>query len=140
MSIPFAPDADARIRRVFVRGLTVLARLGVYPHEQVAPQRLILDIELAVTDDHAPDGIGPDRLTRVVDYAAVVAAARRIVAEGHTRLVETLAERIAVAALDDPRVLAARVTAAKPDILHDAASVGVTVERRRADPGPPPAP
>lgn len=136
MSIPFAPDADAGIRRVFVRGLTVLARLGVYPHEEVAPQRLVLDIELAVTDEHAPDGVGPDRLARVVDYAAVVAAARRIVAEGHTRLVETLAERIAVAALEDPRVLVARVTAAKPDILHDAASVGVTVERRRRDKRP----
>jgi len=131
MSIPYTPDADAAIRRVFVRGLTVLARLGVYPHEEVAPQRLILDIELAVVDEYAPDGIGPDKLARVVDYAEVVASARRIVADGHTRLVETLAERIAVAALQDPRVLSARVTAAKPDILHDAVSVGVTVERRR---------
>ena len=57
--------------------------------------------------------------------------ARATVAEGHVLLVETLAEKVALAALADPRVERARVTVEKLDVIDKAASVGVTVERRR---------
>ena len=56
---------------------------------------------------------------------------RGIVAAGHVRLVETLAERIAEACLSDPRVHLARVRVEKLDIFADAASAGVVIERRR---------
>lgn len=123
--------SGAGVRLVFVRGLALHARLGVYPHEKAAPQRVVIGIELAVADPDAPGGVGADALARVVDYGGVVAIARAACADGHTLLVETLAERIAVAALGDPRVLAARVTVEKPDAFADINSVGVTVERRQ---------
>ena len=125
------PDAAAGLRVVFVRGLELRALLGVHPHEKAAPQRVVVEVELAVRDEAAPSGGGEDDLRRTVDYAAVVRAARTIVAEGHTLLVETLAERIALAALADPRVAKARVTVEKPDAFPDAAGVGVSVERTR---------
>lgn len=128
----FAPDADRRLRLVFVRGLALQARLGVYPHEKAAPQRVIIGVELAVEDEAAPASIGADDLRRVVDYERVVRAARAAAADGHTLLVETLAERIAAAALADPRVLRARVSVEKPDAFPDAATVGVVIERMRA--------
>jgi dihydroneopterin aldolase len=56
---------------------------------------------------------------------------RALCAAEHVRLVETLAERIAGAALLDKRVIAARITVEKLDIFPDAVSAGVTVERRR---------
>jgi dihydroneopterin aldolase len=125
------PDAGKRLRLVFVRGLELQARLGVHPHEKAAPQRVVMHVELAVEDDAAPDGIGPDDFKRVVDYGRVVRAARAAATEGHTLLVETLAERVAMAALSDPRVALARVTVEKPDAYADVAAVGVTIERRR---------
>jgi dihydroneopterin aldolase len=127
----FAPDAERRIRRVFVRGLSLQARLGVHPHEKAAPQRVVIGVELAVEDDAAPGSIGVDDMRRVVDYERIVKAARAAVADGHTLLVETLAERIAAAALADPRVLKARVMVEKPDAFPDAATVGVVIERMR---------
>ncbi|MBW8271415.1 dihydroneopterin aldolase [Caldovatus aquaticus] len=130
----FAPDAGRGLRLVFVRGLEVRALLGVHPHEQRAPQRVRIGIEAAVEDDAAPDRVGPDRLARVVDYGRLAEAARRVATEGHVRLAETLAERIALAVLADPRVRAARVTVEKPDAFADADSVGVTVERQRRRP------
>jgi dihydroneopterin aldolase len=130
----FSPDAGQKLRRVFIRGLSVQARLGIYPHE-LSPQRVVIDIELLVRDDAAPAAIGPDRLERVVDYEAVVTAARATAAASHVRLAETLAERIAVGALADARVQAARVTVEKPDAFPDVAGVGVTVERLRASTG-----
>ena len=127
-----SPDAVAGLRVVFVRGLELRASLGVHPHEKAAPQRVVVGVELAVRDEAAPSGVGEDDLRRTVDYSAVVRAARAIVAEGHTLLVETLAERLAAAALADPRVMRARVTVEKPDAFAEAASVGVSIERTRA--------
>jgi len=72
-------------------------------------------------------------LSRVVDYEKVAATVRSIVAAGHIRLVETLAERIAEACLTDPRVHLARIRVEKLDIFADAASAGVEIERRQAD-------
>ena len=129
---PFsAPSAAARERLVFVRGLALQARLGVHPHEKAAPQRVVIGVELAVEDEAAPAGIGADDLRRVVDYERVVRAARTAAAEDHTLLVETLAERIAAAALADPRVLRARVSVEKPDAFPDVATVVVVFERTR---------
>jgi dihydroneopterin aldolase len=127
----FAPDAARGLRHVFVRGLTLRALLGVHAHEVAQPQRVVIGVDLAVSDDAAPSGEGPDTLARVVDYGAVAATARRIAAAGHVRLCETLAERIAVALLDDARVQCVRVRVEKPDILADVMSVGVVVERTR---------
>lgn len=127
----YAPDAERRQRLVFLRGLELMARLGIHPHEKAAPQRIRLGVELVVADDAAPAQIGPDEFRRVVDYARLVEIARATVAAGHVLLVETLAERIALAALEDPRVHRARVTVEKPDAFVDVDSVGVVVERRR---------
>ncbi|MFC7735016.1 dihydroneopterin aldolase [Roseomonas sp. GCM10028921] len=133
--ISYIPDAGRGLRRIFVRDLTVQARLGVYPREEAAPQRVVIGIELLVEDDAAPSGVGADRLDRVVDYAVVADRARAVATGGHTRLAETLAERIALACLEDPRVRASRVTVEKPDILPGVGAVGVSVERVRNDPG-----
>ena len=126
-----APDVNRRTRLVFVRGLELVARLGVHPHEKAAPQRVVIGVELEVHDESAPDGIGPDALDRVVDDQAVVHVARSAVAAGHVLLVETLAETIAATALLDFRVIKARITIEKPDAFPDVASVGVVIERTR---------
>jgi dihydroneopterin aldolase len=130
-----APIADARaaLRHVFLRDLTLPASIGVYPREERAPQRIRINVDLGVTDEAAAaaDGVGRDEFARVVDYAAVARLVRRIVGAGHVRLVETLAERIAAACLQDARIQIVRIRIEKLDIFPDAASAGVEVERRR---------
>ena len=54
-----------------------------------------------------------------------------IAEEGHVNLVETFAERIVVMCLEDQRVDSARVRIEKLDILENAESVGVEIERFR---------
>jgi dihydroneopterin aldolase len=128
----YAPDAERRERVVFIRGLELMARLGIHPHEKAGPQRIRVSVELVVRDDAAPVGVGPDDFRRVVDYSRMVELARETVATGHVLLVETLAERVAVAALEDHRVERARVTVEKPEAFADVDAVGVIVERRRS--------
>jgi 7,8-dihydroneopterin aldolase/epimerase/oxygenase len=94
-----------------------------------------VNVDLGVTDDGARGlsrpAVGRDDLARVVDYAVVAETVRKIVGAGHVQLVETLAERLAEACLEDPRVQLARVRVEKLDVLPDGASAGVEVERRR---------
>jgi dihydroneopterin aldolase len=77
------------------------------------------------------DGPLQDRLANAVCYETIVARVRRIVGAGHINLVETLAERIAEACLEDTRVAAARIRVEKLDVFADAAGAGVEIERAR---------
>lgn len=122
-------SAAGRTRQVFLRDMVLPARIGVYLHEQGGPQRVRINVNLAVDDDRAQEG--RDELARVVDYGAVAETVRRIVAAGHVKLAETLAERIAAAVLADPRVAVARVRVEKLDVFPDTGAVGVEVERVR---------
>ena len=118
----------ARLRHVFVRDLETAATLGIHDHERVSPQRIVVNIDLSVKEGDSPltDDIG-----NVVSYEIVVKKVEAIIAEGHVNLVETLCEKIAAACLRDKRVMAARVRVEKPDIIKNARSVGVEIERAR---------
>ena len=54
---------------------------------------------------------------------------KAITGRGHVNLVETMAEDIAAMCLEDPRVRSVRVRVEKLDILENAESVGVEIER-----------
>jgi dihydroneopterin aldolase len=125
--------AGPGIRHVFVRDMVLTASIGVYPHEHRDRQRVRINVDLAVDDETAQAGriVGPDELNRVVNYEKIVASVRAILGSGHTRLVETMAERIAEVCLLDLRVKTARIRVEKLDIFADAVSAGVEVQRDR---------
>jgi dihydroneopterin aldolase len=125
------------LRHVFLRDLVLEASIGVHPHEHSAAQRVCINVDLAVEDDGARAlsrvAVGRDELSRVVDYERIADRVRLIVRSGHVKLVETLAERIAEACLEDARVCAARIRVEKLDIFADAISAGVEIERRQTN-------
>jgi 7,8-dihydroneopterin aldolase/epimerase/oxygenase len=137
MDSPRIASSARALRHVFLRDMVLAASIGVHPHEETATQRVRINIDLGVEDDGARAlsraRVGRDELSRVVDYEKVAASVRAIVAGGHVRLVETLAERIAEACLADPRVHLARVRVEKLDIFADATSAGVEIERRQGN-------
>ncbi len=123
-------DASRAVRHVFVRDLRLDAHIGIHRHEEGRSQPIQVNIDLTVLEGAEPVA---DRLSEVVDYEQVVNAIRAIVDEGHVKLVETLAERVAASALADRRVRAVRVRIEKLKIIPDAASVGVEIERLAPD-------
>lgn len=120
-------DAGENIRHVFVHDLILNCDIGVHAHEKGHPQRIRLNLDLGVCDHDRPIA---DRLENVVCYEEVVTRVRAIVGDGHTNLVETLAERIAEACLQISGCQSARVRVEKLDVFEDVESVGVEVERR----------
>ena len=121
------PIAARGIRHVFIRNLELLAHIGVYRHEEGKMQPVRISLDLGV-DDITDSG---DKLENVVDYAVLETRVRAIIAEGHVRLAETLAERIAAACFEDTRVKSARVRVEKLHALPGAESAGVEIERSR---------
>jgi len=121
-------DAAQAVRHVFIRNLEVLAHIGVHGHERGKPQPVRINVDLAVEDGARIQ----DRLENVVDYEAITAKIRAIVAAGHINLAETLAERIAQSCFEDSRVKRARVRVEKLHALPGAEAGGVEIERARA--------
>jgi 7,8-dihydroneopterin aldolase/epimerase/oxygenase len=137
METPRIADAARALRHVFLRDMVLPARIGVHAHERCTTQRIRVNVDLGVEDDAllsaSRPGVGRDDLRRVVDYEQIAARVRAVVGAGHVLLVETLADRIAEACLEDPRIHLARIRVEKLDVFADAASAGVEIERRRAD-------
>ena len=113
------------LHRLFIKDLTLLAQIGVWRHEHGRRQRVRISLDMAVEETANPD----DRLDGVVNYDHIVGAVREVVAAGHVRLIETLAERIAARCFEDRRVRRCRVQVEKLDVFPDAAAVGVEIER-----------
>ena len=119
-------DAAKEVRHVFIRDLILTCLIGVHKHERKKPQRVRVNLDLAVTEQSV---ISTDRLADVVCYEDVADRIRSIVNNGHVNLVETLAENIASKCLEDRRIKATRVRIEKLDVFKDAASAGVEIER-----------
>ena len=119
-------DAAKEVRHVFIRDLILTCLIGVHKHERKKPQRIRINLDLAVTEQFV---ISTDRLADVVCYEDVADRIRSIVNNGHVNLVETLAEKIASKCLEDRRIKATRVRIEKLDVFKDAASAGVEIER-----------
>jgi len=121
-------DARASIRHVFVRDLELDCSIGVHQHEREALQKVRINLDLAVREGEM-NGRLDDDLGNVVCYEKLTNGVRSIVNNGHVNLVETLAEDIASMCLADERVRSARIRVEKLEIMADAASVGVEIER-----------
>jgi len=108
-------------RQVFVRGLKVMAAIGIHAHEEGRTQPLVIDavFDLSLHDIEA--------LKDTVNYELVGQIAREFIARGHIRLVETLAEDMARTLLALPHVERVEVSISKPEALADADQAGVCV-------------
>ena len=114
--------------RILIVGLRELGVHGVLPEEAQRPQPFEVDLELQV--DAAPAGQS-DALEDTVDYGAVCAMVRRVIASESYHLLERLATRIAELCREDPRVLGVTVEVRKlrPPVAAALQHVAVRIER-----------
>lgn len=121
----------ARSDRIELRGLLLLARVGVLPEERERDQPVEVDVDVEV--DLSPAGAS-DALGDTVDYGALCDALATIAQAGAVDLLERLAEVMAQAVLAaDDRIGAATVAVRKlrPPVAHHLASAGVRLRRER---------
>ena len=111
---------------IHIRDLTVSCIVGTRPEERRRKRRVVLDITLAC--DLAQAGHSDD-LRHSVDYAAVGARVRRVVAGSRCLLIERLAQLVADTCLAVTGVTGVKVTLDKPGALRGCRSVAVEIER-----------
>ena len=129
MSERFSPPAEtASSYVVTIRGLVLMASIGIRRQEREHTQRVRISVDLTATQKAAMPG--EDR-RRIINYEKVVAAVRDIAASGHIDLCEGFAERICNACFADPQVERARVWVEKLDVFPDADGVGAVLEQTR---------
>ena len=119
--------------RIVLQGLSARGFHGVLAAEKSDGQDFVVDVVLEVDLRRAG---GSDLLTHTVNYADVAADAVALITGPSLDLIETLADRIAAAALARPLVQAVQVTVHKPHAPVGVrfGDVTVVVERRRDEP------
>lgn len=116
-------------RRVFLKNYEVWINIGVHEFEKKAEQRVIINVDLYVPLEISTPTA--DELDEVVDYDFIRRTVAARVSQGHIHLQETLCDDLLVAILTHPKVHAARVSTAKPDVYPDCEAVGVEVFRSK---------
>lgn len=112
-----------------IKDLLARCILGLTAEERRDKQDVLINIALSL--DLATAG-KTDRVEDSVNYTLVKKQVLAIAEGSQYRLVEALAERIAAACLEEPRVQQVEVTVEKPSALRFARSVAVEIVRRRS--------
>ena len=115
---------DVRSSKIVLDSLEVMTDIGFHDFEIGVPQRLLITVELWMSDHQPPEGDDPGGAW---DYDFLRTEVVRIATERRYNLQETLARAIfdRLAALNGIRAI--RVSTAKPDIYDDAKKVGVEI-------------
>lgn len=119
---------------IFVEGLQVEARVGIYPREQLMTQALEINLTFGVPDAAAER----DDIADTIDYDRVVARIREVLGELHFNLLETLGEFLVELLFAEFGAPWVRISIAKIGVMQGVRRVGVYIERARDGSGAPP--
>lgn len=125
----FLAESDDVEDQVRIEQLEIFAHIGVPDEERAAAQRLTFNIAFWPIRQA---GEIEDDISRAVNYASVCAATRKFVAASRSKLIETLANALALHLLETFEI--GRITIElRKYILPDVEFVSVTVTRERPE-------
>lgn len=125
MKLDWNEMLSTRCRKLFLRNYEVHINIGVHDFEKKAEQRILINVDLYIPLDLSTPR--QDELDEVVDYDFMRRSISDRVDRGHIHLQETLCDDLLRSMLAHPKVKAARVSTAKPDVYPDCEAVGVEV-------------
>jgi 7,8-dihydroneopterin aldolase/epimerase/oxygenase len=118
---------------IFLRGLTAECVIGFIDWERRVKQTVVVDLELPVDCRHAAVS---DDVTDTVDYKKVSKRVLAFIEASEFKLVESLAQRLAMLILEEFAIEWIRLSINKPGAIRNSRDVGVSIERSRADLSP----
>jgi dihydroneopterin aldolase len=124
LSQPYSGD------RIFLRGLTAECIIGFIDWERRVRQTVVVDLEIPVDCRNAAL---TDEVADTVDYKKVAKRILAFIEASEFKLVETLAQRVALALLEEFGLEWVRLSINKPGAIRNSRDVGVSIERSRAD-------
>lgn len=115
---------------IFLRGLEVECIIGFIDWERRVKQTVVIDLELPVDCRNASIR---DEVEDTLDYKKVAKRVIAFVESSEFKLVETMANRLALTLLEEFAIEWVRLSINKPGAIRGSRDVGVAIERARAD-------
>ena len=103
-------------RKILINNLTILASIGVYENEKQNKQKIIVNVELLLSNDSEPKN---DNLESTQDYSKFRKCLIEIIQSQHFQLLEVLVEKIHSTLMINSYVIGAKVKISKPHIFND---------------------
>ena len=103
-------------RKIFINNLILIASIGVYEQEKLNKQKIIVNLEILLTNDTEPQS---DDLQQTQDYSQFRKCVIDVVESKHFDLLEILTKKIHIAITKNKFVLGVKVNISKPDIFND---------------------
>jgi dihydroneopterin aldolase len=116
--------------RIFLRGLEVECIIGFIEWERRIKQTVVIDLEMPVDCRRAAQ---TDEVADTLDYKKVAKRVIAFIETSQFKLVETLAQRLAMVVLGEFGIEWVRLSINKPGAIRGSRDVGVSIERTRAD-------
>ena len=111
-------------RKIFFKEIDIPCSIGVNEHEKKHPQRVIISIELKLSNEVEPIN---DKIDETLNYDLIYREINKISSSQHFNLVETLTNRIFIYLKKLKKVSDLRISVSKPDIYHDCKKVGYEI-------------
>lgn len=111
---------------VYIQGLRLATRIGVFEWERQIEQNLIFDLEMSHSIESAAVS---DQLEDALNYAAISEFIADFARDNHFKLIETFAERLVQQLISQFDLKKVKLKLAKPGAVPDANAVGVIIER-----------
>ena len=103
-------------RKIFINNLILIASIGVYEQEKKNKQKIIVNLEILLTNDTEPQS---DNLNETQDYSQFRKCVTDIVQSKHFDLLEILTKKIHISISRNKCVVGVKVNISKPDIFDN---------------------
>ena len=101
---------------VEIIGLEIPCMVGVYEHEHLQPQKLIIDLKMHFI---LPEEFNDD-LSNTLDYEQIANLCKNIASQQHFQLIETLTQAIVNSCLENFPLTRIKALVKKPSAIKDA--------------------
>lgn len=116
--------------KIFLDSVEIPLKIGIYAHEQQAPQRVVVDAELYA--DYATYMRHVDK-DSIIDYAKVYNAIQSWAERPQVQLIEDYLNELMALCFEFEAVEAARLSIKKADVFGPEQGAGVELFMRRSD-------
>lgn len=122
----FLPSNDC----IYIKAMRFDAIIGIYDHEQAAPQPIVIDIAIG---NNLINAAHTDNIQHTIDYDQLITLIENCLKNTRFSLLETLGEHICQQCFDAFRVDWIKIRLHKPNLFNHIEAVGIQLFRQHPD-------
>ena len=117
-------------RKILIKDLVLNMLVGIHNFEKKKKQRVRFNLIINIDQNLIPND---KDLKSIVNYEQIIKIITKITSGKHYLLLETLAEKIFFKLFENPRIKKILLRIEKLDIIKNATSVGIELEKTRSN-------